>query len=128
MATRTFIDLDAAFQPHPTTGDIGIRTDERAIKFAVKSLILTNHYERLFHSEIGSPINQLLFENFGVNFSVILRQAIVDVITNHEPRVDVMDVVIDEAPDNNRVYITIVFKIKNTEKPIDVSITLTRTR
>lgn len=128
MATRKFVDLDAAFLPHPTTGDIGVRTDERAVKFAIKSLVMTNHYERLFHSEIGSPINQLLFENFGVNFSVILKRAITDVITNHEPRVDVLDVVVDEAPDNNRVYVSIIFRLKNTEKPIDVSITLTRTR
>lgn len=128
MATKRFIDLDASFEPHPTTGDLTIRTDERAIKFAVKSLVLTNHFERKFHSEIGSPVSQLMFENIGPGFNIVLRRAISDVITNHEPRVDLIDVIIDDSPDNNRVYVTIIFKIKNTERPFDVTITLNRTR
>ncbi len=126
--TRTFVDFDASFQAHPTTGDLLIRTDDRAIQFAVRSLILTHYYERPFQSEIGSPIKQLLFSNFGIDFSIILKRAISDVINNHEPRVDLLDVTVDEAPDNNRVYVAIIFKIKNTEKPLSVDLTLTRTR
>jgi uncharacterized protein len=125
---RTFADIDASFTPNPVTGDLVVRTDEQAIKFAVRSLIMTNYYERPFRSNIGSPVANLMFENIGPNFNIILRQGIRDTITNFEPRVEVLDVNVDDSPDNNRVYITIVFKIKNTEKPIEVGLTLTRTR
>jgi phage baseplate assembly protein W len=128
MATRTFVDIDASFTPNPVTGDLAVRTDDQAIKFAVRSLIMTNYYERPFHSNIGSPVNSLMFENMGPNFKIILRQSIVDTINNFEPRVDVLEVKVDDSPDNNRVYITIIFKIKNTERPIEVGLTLTRTR
>lgn len=128
MATRTFVDIDASFTPNPVTGDLAVRTDDQAIKFAVRSLILTNYYERPFRSNIGSPVSSLMFSNMGPNFNSILRQSITDTINNFEPRVDVLEVKVDDSPDNNRVYITIIFKIKNTERPIEVGLTLTRTR
>lgn len=123
-----FADLDPVFAPHPETGDVGIRTDERAIKQAVKSLVLTNHYERPFQSEIGSPVRQLLFDLMGPNFVIMMKRAITDLITNFEPRVDVLDVIVNTRPDQNSVSITISFRIKNTTKPLDVSVVLERTR
>lgn len=128
MATRTFVDIDASFTPNPVTGDLAVRTDDQAIKFAIRSLIMTNYYERPFHSNIGSPVSSLLFDNMGPNFNAILKQGITDTINNFEPRVDVLEVQVDDSPDNNRVYISIIFKIKNTERPIEVGLTLTRTR
>ena len=62
MKTKTFVDIDPNFTANPVTGDIMTNNDTRAILFAVKNLVLTNFYERLFHSEIGSPVNQLLFD------------------------------------------------------------------
>ena len=112
----------------PTTGDLTVRTNERAIKFAVKSLVLTQHYERLFHSEIGSPVKRMLFENFDDMTVIMLREGIADVINNFEPRVTVIDVLVKDARDSHAIFITIIFKIKNTETPLDVQLTLERSR
>ena len=126
--TRTFIDFDPTFEAHPTTGDLLIRTDERAIKFAVKSLVMTQNFERPFHPELGTPIYRLLFDNFDDMFVITLRQAVTDVISIYEPRVTVMDVTVVPSYDNNSVSISIQFKIKNTERPLNVDVTLERTR
>lgn len=128
LKTRTFVDLDASFMPNPVTGDLTVRTDEQAVKFAIRSLILTNYFERPFQSSLGSPVGQLLFENIGPNFEIILEQSIKDVINNYEPRVDVLNIDVFAKEEYNEVYINIVFKIKNTEKPLDISVTLKRTR
>lgn len=125
---RLFTDIDAIFDSNPNTGDVSIKTGERAIKFAVKSLVLTQNYERLFHSEIGTPIKKMLFENFDDMTNIILRQSIVDVITNFEPRVRVDDVIIRENRNQQSLDVLIQFTIKNSEKPLDVSVTLERTR
>jgi phage baseplate assembly protein W len=125
---RLFTDIDAAFQAHPTTGDLLIRTNERAIKFAVKSLVLTSNYEKLFHSEIGTPIKQLLFENFDDMTTILIKESVADVISKYEPRVTVLNVAVQEQRDNNSIGITIVFKIKNTETPLSVDVVLERTR
>lgn len=126
--TRTFTDLDALFEANPNSGDVSVRTNERAVKFAVRSLVMTSNYERLFHSEIGTPVKRLLFDNMDDMFVLTMTESITQVLNNYEPRIDVLNVDVVPVPDNNRVYITVVFRIKNTEKPLDVGITLERVR
>lgn len=126
--TRIFTDLDLDFIAHPVSGDISKKYDEFAIKQSVKNLILTNHYERPFHPEIGSQITGLMFENWSPMLQSVIRQSIINTITNFEPRVKLIDVVVTPNADNNLVYASITFKIVNTNTPITVDITLNRTR
>jgi len=126
--TRLFTDIDLNFTAHPVTKDITRRFDDNAIKASVKNLLLTRNFERPFHSEIGSPIRALLFELPGPMFTVMLQRAIIDVINNFEPRVEIIDVRVNDASDNNAVYVTLEFKIVNTERPITLDLTLERTR
>lgn len=126
--TRIFSDLDLTFTAHPVTGDITRRYDENAIKQSVKNLLLTRNFERPFHSEIGSPIRQLLFDNPGPMFNVMLQRAVIDVINNFEPRVNIIDVRVDDYSDANEVYVTLEFTIVNTERPITLDLALERTR
>lgn len=128
MATRTFSDIDLRFNAHPVTGDIVPLIDVDAIKVAVKNLILTQFYERKFHSEIGSQVNGLLFENHSPMLDVLLKRAITTTIDNFEPRVRLIDVYVNSSPDNNAVYITIEFRIINTQTPITLDLVIQRTR
>lgn len=125
---RTFSDLDLNFIAHPSTGDIAKKFDEQSIKQAVKNLVLTNHYERPFHPEIGSQVNSLLFEPFSPLLQAMLERAITNTIVNHEPRVKIIQVQVKLNPDNNSVFVSIVFKIVNTERPLVVDFTIQRTR
>jgi phage baseplate assembly protein W len=126
--TRQFSDLDLNFTPHPVTGDVGFKKDENAVKQAVKNLVLTQNFERPFHSEIGSSLRSLLFEPATPMTKEILRKTISDTITNFEPRVELLGVDIRYTLDDTAVDVRIRFKIKNTFTPIDVSLTLERTR
>jgi phage baseplate assembly protein W len=126
--TRIFSDLDLNFTAHPVTKDISRRYDENAIKTSLKNLILTRNFERPFHSEIGSPINALLFEPPSPMLNITLQRAIVDVVNNFEPRVDLLDVNVLSSPDENALYVTITFKIVNTQQPLTLDLTLERTR
>lgn len=126
--TRIFSDIDLNFTAHPVTKDITRRYDENAIKASVKNLLLTRNFERPFHSEIGSPIRALMFELPGPMFDVMLQRAIIDVINNFEPRVEIIDVRVNDASDQNAVYVTLEFKIVNTQRPITLDLALERTR
>lgn len=127
-STRLFSDIDLNFTAHPVTKDITRRFDENAIKASVKNLLLTRNFERPFHSEIGSPIRALLFELPGPMFDVMMQRAIIDVINNFEPRVEIIDVRVNDASDLNAVYVTLEFKIVNTERPITLDLALERAR
>ena len=126
--TRTFSDLDLNFVAHPVTRDISRKYDDNAIKASIKNLILTKNYERPFHSEIGSQVTALLFENPSPMLQVLIQKAIVDMINNFEPRVELIDVSVDFSIDENSVYVTIEYKIVNTERPQKMELVLERTR
>lgn len=128
MKTRTFTDIDLSFEKHPVTNDIFIKQDESAIKNAIKNLVLTHHYERPFHSEIGSSVTKLMFENATPGIVAVLNQEIRNVIENFEPRAVVLGVNTNFMIDQNALFVSIFFKIINTEKPITVQFTLDRVR
>lgn len=126
--TRTFSDLDFNFLVHPRTKDVSTRYDEDAIKQSLRNLILTRNYERPFRSYLGSQVNALLFEPISPLLTSMLEKAISDVIQNFEPRVDLLSVAVQYSPQNNDVYVTISFKIRNTQTPMSVNLILERTR
>ncbi len=126
--TRIFSDLDLNFTAHPVTGDIAIRYDENAIKASVKNLILTQNYERPFHSEIGTQLYGLLFDLTTPLLSMSIRRVIFDLINNFEPRVTLTNVDVQVSPENNSVYVSIYFTILNTQRPVQLDLVLDRTR
>lgn len=126
--TRTFSDLDFNFTKHPVTKDVTRKYDEEAIKQSIKNLVMTQNYDRPFHSEIGSLVRGLLFEPATPMLNIMLKRAITDTIINFEPRVVLNDVIIRLVPDSNEITATIEFTIVNTTRPIVVNLVLERTR
>lgn len=129
--TRTFSDIDFNFTAIPNPdgkGDVARKYDVNAIKQSVRNLIMTNHYERPFHPEIGSQVSALLFEPFSPILQAMLERAITNTITNFEPRVRLLQLDVSLNPDNYTAAVSITFTIVNTETPITVDLTLQRTR
>ena len=128
MAKEKFKDLDLNFEPHPVTLDVPKKIDDEAIKRSVKNLVLTNTYERPFHPEISSGIRELLFENMTPLTAQIISNRVRDVITNYEPRVDLIDIAVDVNLDANAYGITILFRVKNTLRDVNLELALERIR
>lgn len=126
--TRLFSDLDLNFKPNPISKDISKRINDNAIKASLRNLLQTSYYERPFHSEIGSPIRQLLFEHAGPFNREILKRAVEDTIINFEPRVNLTNVDVKFAPDENSVQLTIEYKVLNSSTPQLLQLALERTR
>ena len=126
--TRTYTDVDFNFYAHPRSGDVTSKTDEEAIKQSIRNLIMTRNFERPFRSYLGSQVNSLLFEPASPLLTGMMERAITDVINNYEPRAVLLDVLVTLSPDNNSMYVSITFKIRNTESPIKVNLILERTR
>ena len=76
-------------------------------------MLLTNHYDRPFHPEIGSNIPALLFENHGPITANQLSRAIEEMIGNFEPRARIQSVECWPLPDTNSYDIHIYFYIEN---------------
>jgi phage baseplate assembly protein W len=120
--------LDLDFIAHPTTGDVMKKKGVEAIKRSVRNLILTNFYDRPFVSRIGSNAQKLLFENGNLLTANFLKDAIVEVVSNFEPRVLLQDVLVEFDYDNNGYNASIQFIILNRNEPVVTSLFLERIR
>ena len=111
-SSRIYKDLNLNFTANPITGDVATVTDVNAVKRSVRNLLLTNHYDRPFHPEIGSNIPYLLFENFGAVTGNQLARQIEEMITNFEPRANVESVECYPVPDSYKYDVRIYFYVE----------------
>jgi phage baseplate assembly protein W len=125
---KNFVDIDLSFKVNPFTKDIYLKTDEDAVKTALKHLILTKNFERPFHPEIGTQVQSLMFENFSPAVKIALERTIQETIELFEPRVRLINISVSEARMSNDLVINIVFALRNTETPITLTTLLSRVR
>lgn len=123
-----YSDLDLMFNIHPVKDDLVLSINEKAVIRSVRNLVLTNHYERLFQSEIGSNVRKMLFENISPMTANYVEREIYDVITAYEPRAKNLFVKVDSYPDENSLRANVIFYIDNSTTPTVVDMLLERTR
>ena len=126
---RQYTDLDLFFAKKATSKDISKVTDIQAVKRSVRNLILTNHYEKPFHPEIGSGVRGMLFELMTPITAQILTKKIEDVIENFEPRARLISVRAIPDLDRNSYECRIEFYIVNMPTElVDLTVFLERLR
>lgn len=123
-----FSDLSLGFTAHPVTGAVARKRNRDSVKQSVKSLILTNFYERPFKPRIGCNIRSSLFEPFTTITQQTIENAIKEVIANYEPRATVVDVITEASPDQNALAVSVIFYIQNDPNPVDLDLILERVR
>ena len=128
MVTYTYSDLDLNFGIHPVKKDLVTKKDENAVAFAIRNLILTNHYERPFNPELGSNVRKLLFEPVSVFTASDLQKMMEQTIANFEPRARVRRVDVIPNEDNNAYDVRIEFFIDMKTNPITADFLLERIR
>ena len=121
-------DLDLDFFKHPTTKDVVKKVGADAIKRSVRNLVMTNFYERPFNPMLGSNVRGLLFELTTPLTSVYIKDSIIDLLVNHEPRIRLQDVKVRDDSENNGYNITLEYIILNRELPVVTTLFLERIR
>jgi phage baseplate assembly protein W len=125
---KQFTDLDLSFTINPFTKDLYLKTDEDAVKTAIKHLIRTKNFERSFHPEIGTQVYSLLFENFSSAVKLAMEQTIIESIEKYEKRARLISVEVEESTDTNDLIVNIIFTLKNTSNPVTISTLISRVR
>ena len=126
---KQYIDLDLFFNKKSTSKDISKVTDIQAVKRSIRNLVLTNHYEKPFHPEIGSGVRGILFEPMTPLTAHILTRKIEDVIENFEPRARLISVRAQPNLDRNEYECTVTFFVVNAPTElVDLTLFLERLR
>lgn len=130
MATlkKLYSDIDPTFTRTPGKNDIALSFDELSVIRALRYLLLTKNYERPFQPNFGSGIQKMLFEPINPLTASQLKVEIMTTISNHEPRVNLQNVIVTERVDNNAYRVTLEFFIGNNSTPTELTLILERTR
>jgi phage baseplate assembly protein W len=123
-----YSDVDLGFFAHPITGNVSRKVNRDAVRQSVKSLILTDYYDRPFKPNIGCGIRYYLFEVFTPAVKQQMESAIRETIANHEPRADVVSVLVEEKQDMHALVISVAFMIINDPNPVVLDVILERVR
>ena len=115
--SRSFKDISLSFDPHPITNDLPVLVNQQAIRRSIRNLVQTIPTERFFNPILGSDVRQSLFEFVDFGTASVIRDQILNTISNFDPRVNDVDVQVDPRPDENEFEITIIFNIIGQEIP-----------
>ena len=126
--TTIYKDFDLSFTKNPNTKDIARRVDVQAVKQALKSLLLTQYYEKPFQPNFGSPIRGLLFQPVDLVTGTNLATEIKRCIQNFEKRVVVEYVEVYPEVDQNAFRCKIFFYIRGIKNLQELGIVLERVR
>tara|TARA_A100001388_G_scaffold276050_1_gene262820 strand:+ start:402 stop:791 length:390 start_codon:yes stop_codon:yes gene_type:complete len=125
---REFSDISLSFEANPVTGDIIKVKDDISVKQSIKTLVLTEFFEVPFQKNKGTKVRKILFDLITDDGAEMLREEIINVITENEPRANLIDVLIQPIPDENRYIIKIIFSMINTLEPLTTEIVISRVR
>lgn len=123
-----FTDFYNNFNVHPQNKRLALYTDEQAVRRSLRNILATNTKERLFNPEFGGGLRRFLFEDVSVMTTDLIKTAIVDSITKHEPRARVVDVIVVANEFNHSYDVSVYYEIINNANPQTLQLTLYRVR
>ena len=123
-----FSDFLNSFAYSPVNNNLAKISNEESVKQSLKNLILTSRGERIFQPNIGSGVNNLLFERSTRPTLNSIEFNIQNTIKYNEPRVNIIDVKAKETTNPNAVQVDIVFSMINNPEPISINFILKRVR
>ena len=127
--SQSFRDVSASFKVNPITDDLIVVTDASAIARSIRNLIMTVPGERPFNPTLGSNVSRLLFDPMDQMTSMSIRSEIKHTINTFEPRVELLEVIVNPNFDENEYDIIIKFKIIGIEiEPQQLQFALELTR
>lgn len=109
---QTFKDFNLNFKPHPVTEDLQVVKDSADIKQSIKSLLLTRRGERLFNSDLGTGLSDLLFEPLDFGTAAVIRDEIFSVINSYEGRIEIQTLNVDTNFEDNGYDIELEYVIR----------------
>ena len=109
--SRSFKDISMSFQVNPLTDDLIAIKNQTAISRSIRNLVLTAPGERFFNNELGSRVNELLFETVDDITAASIKSEIENTIQNYEPRVRLSSTKVSANADSYEFDVIITYEI-----------------
>lgn len=108
------IDLTLATKSSGQVGDIYKKTDAAAVKQSIKTLVLTNRFEKPYRPSFGGNLGGMLFELINEETGEEIIERVTESIERYEPRAKVLNIDVYANPDQNSISVRLEFRVINT--------------
>ena len=115
--SQSFKDISMSFETNPLNEDLIALKNSSAIARSIRNIVFTQPGEKFFNPEFGSRVSESLFEIVDEVSSIAIRDEIRSSIINYEPRVNLLDVLVNPNPDENEMNVTIKYEIVGIDIP-----------
>ena len=120
-------DLDLSFLAKPD-GDLFLKKDAAAVKQAIKTLILTNHFEKPFDPFFGGNLRSLLFELAYDDTADEVKENIIKSIEVYEPRAIIQELEVNANPDLHSLDVYLQSSVANSAEIVTFTTVVSRLR
>ena len=110
---RVYSDIDLTISAKEY-GDVYKKLDASAVKQSIKTLLLTNKFEKPYRPNFGANLGGKLFELADGNTGEEIIDSIKNSIERYEPRAKILNIKVFSTPDNNSLSVTLEFRIINS--------------
>lgn len=115
--SQGFRDISLSFARHPVTDDIGVFTNEDAIKRSVMNLVRTRLGERFYNPLLGSKLEDQMFETASAVVAMEIEDDVDLLLDNFEPRIANVAVKVVYPIDSNELTVEIAYDIVGITAP-----------
>ena len=115
--SQSFKDISMSFETNPLNDDLIALKNSSAIARSIRNIVFTQPGEKFFNPEFGSRVSESLFEVVDEVSTIAIRDEIRSSIINYEPRVNLLDVIVNPNPDENEMNVTIKYEIVGIDIP-----------
>ena len=115
--SQSFKDISMSFETNPLNDDLIALKNSSAIARSIRKIVFTQPWEKFFNPEFGSRVSESLFEVVDEVSTIAIRDEIRSSIINYEPRVNLLDVLVNPNPDENEMNVTIKYEIVGIDIP-----------
>ena len=115
--SQSFKDISMSFETNPLNEDLIALKNSSAIARSIRNIVFTQPGEKFFNPEFGSRVSESLFEIVDEVSTIAIRDEIRSSIINYEPRVNLLDVLVNPYPDENEMNVTIKYEIVGIDIP-----------
>ena len=105
------------FQVNPLNNDLIALKNENAIARSIRNIVFTYPGEKFFDQEFGSKISRSLFENIDSASALTIKDEIETSIQNYEPRVSLIEVLVNPNYDENSFDVRITYRVVGADIP-----------
>ena len=104
-----YSDFKRNFELLPTTGGLERIINEQSIVQSIENLVNTRRGERFYQPNVGSDVQNSIFEPFSDLSGTTLMQSITNVIAQFEPRASNVQVQVIPDITNNAYIVNVAF-------------------